>query len=102
MAVIFGCTTAVISGWLAIFGIWSYNTFLPNARYEVMTQLAYGVLGKVAWAASLAWVVFACHHGYGGMSIRATHIPLIHLTIDTLILKVDKYKCSFCIIGIML
>ncbi|KAK4325074.1 hypothetical protein Pmani_004230 [Petrolisthes manimaculis] len=62
-----GWTIATLTGLLVVYGMWSYNTLKPNAHYDVMTQLAYGGLSRIAWAAALSWVVFACHYGYGGL-----------------------------------
>lgn len=76
---------ATLTGVLVVFGIWPYNHFyrplidvegddggsykLPVGReykYDIITQVTYGGLHRLAWGAALAWVVYACHHGYGG------------------------------------
>ena len=46
--------------------MYSYNTVVGSITYEVMTQVVYGGGHRLAWGAVLAWVVFACHNGYGG------------------------------------
>lgn len=61
-----GWTAATLTGLLVVYGMWSYNTYQPTSHYDVMTQLAYGGLSRIAWAGALSWVVFTCHYGYGG------------------------------------
>ena len=46
--------------------MFSYNRVVVPMPYEVMTQVVYGGGHRLAWGAVLAWVVFACHKGYGG------------------------------------
>ncbi|XP_071532607.1 nose resistant to fluoxetine protein 6-like isoform X2 [Panulirus ornatus] len=65
--VVGGWTVAVSTGLLVVFGMWSYNTFPAKVDYDVMTQVVYAGLHRAAWAAALAWVVYACHNGYGGV-----------------------------------
>ena len=55
-----------------VFGMYSYNTVVGSITYEVMTQVVYGGGHRLAWGAVLAWVVFACHNGYGGMWLGLT------------------------------
>ena len=61
-----GWTLASITGLLVVFGVQSYNHFLQPTQYEVMTSVVYGGGHRLAWGTALAWVVFACHNGYGG------------------------------------
>ncbi|XP_071532647.1 O-acyltransferase like protein-like [Panulirus ornatus] len=65
--VVAGWTVAVTTGFLVVYGIWSYNTVPPKAQYDVVTQVVYGGLQRTAWGAAVAWVVYACHNGYGGL-----------------------------------
>ena len=34
----------------------------------MVDQIVYGVTFRVVWAIALAWVIFACHNGWGGKS----------------------------------
>ena len=67
-----GWTVAGVTGLLVVFGLFSYNRVLLSMPYEVMTQVVYGGGHRLAWGAVLAWVVFACHNGYGGMWLGLT------------------------------
>ncbi|KAK4290281.1 hypothetical protein Pmani_036797, partial [Petrolisthes manimaculis] len=72
LVVTVGWTLATLTGLLVVFGMWSYN--IPYVTdpssyitWDTMTQLTYGGLHRPAWAAALAWVVYSCHYGYGGL-----------------------------------
>ncbi|MPC19961.1 Nose resistant to fluoxetine protein 6 [Portunus trituberculatus] len=65
MNAVSGWTVATITGLLVVFGMFSYNRVVVPMPYEVMTQVVYGGGHRLAWGAVLAWVVFACHNGYG-------------------------------------
>ncbi|XP_045112789.1 nose resistant to fluoxetine protein 6-like isoform X2 [Portunus trituberculatus] len=67
LTVCVGWTVAAVTGLLVVFGMFSYNRVVVPMPYEVMTQVVYGGGHRLAWAAALAWVVFACHNGYGGV-----------------------------------
>ncbi|XP_045112513.1 nose resistant to fluoxetine protein 6-like isoform X1 [Portunus trituberculatus] len=67
LTVCVGWTVATITGLLVVFGMFSYNRVVVPMPYEVMTQVVYGGGHRLAWGAVLAWVVFACHNGYGGV-----------------------------------
>ena len=32
----------------------------------MVDQIVYGVTFRTVWAIALAWVIFACHNGWGG------------------------------------
>ncbi|XP_066260576.1 nose resistant to fluoxetine protein 6-like [Euwallacea similis] len=44
---------------------------------EDMSYITYFIPLRAAWCAALAWVVYACHHGYGGGINRFLTSPLI-------------------------
>ncbi|XP_063845290.1 nose resistant to fluoxetine protein 6-like isoform X2 [Scylla paramamosain] len=62
-----GWTVASLTGLLVVYGMYSYNSILHPVPYEVMTQIVYGGGHRLAWGAVLAWLVLACHNGYGGI-----------------------------------
>ncbi|XP_063590278.1 nose resistant to fluoxetine protein 6-like [Penaeus indicus] len=64
--VVAGWTTSTAVALLLVLGMWSYNVVPPKAQYDVVTQVTYAGLSRPAWGAVLAWVVYACHFGYGG------------------------------------
>lgn len=51
---------------------------------EVWEYALFFSLTKLAWAVAVAWVIFACHHGYGGIvnSIlsRKAYLPITRLS----------------------
>lgn len=67
LTVTLGWTMASITGLLVVYGLVSYNSVLHPVPYEMMTQVVYGGGHRLAWGAALAWLVFACHNGYGGI-----------------------------------
>lgn len=67
--VVVGWSFSTIAALLIQFGMYSYNTIPAKAMYEIMTQVTYGGLQRSVWAACLAWIVFACHNGYGGTRV---------------------------------
>ncbi|XP_063852950.1 nose resistant to fluoxetine protein 6-like isoform X3 [Scylla paramamosain] len=87
-----GWTLATITGLLVVFGMYSYNRVVVPMPYEVMTQVVYGGGHRLAWGAVLAWVVFACHNGYGGLVdgflSHPVWQPMSRLTYTTYLLAV--------------
>lgn len=74
--VVVGWSFSTIAALLIQFGMYSYNTIPAKAMYEIMTQVTYGGLQRSVWAACLAWIVFACHNGYGGFVDRILSHPV--------------------------
>ncbi|XP_059352860.1 nose resistant to fluoxetine protein 6-like isoform X2 [Daphnia carinata] len=82
----------VISGWFiaSLIGLAVLYGMVPYLNeYEVpdmndVARVSYGALHRFAWATSVAWIVFACIHGYGGLVNRflswKAFIPLARLT----------------------
>ncbi|XP_063604151.1 nose resistant to fluoxetine protein 6-like isoform X2 [Penaeus indicus] len=65
----------VWAGWAAaigvalavVFGIARYNDPSPGTPQMTLAEaVLYGALHRAAWAAAVAWVIVACHWGYGG------------------------------------
>ncbi|XP_013389109.1 nose resistant to fluoxetine protein 6 isoform X2 [Lingula anatina] len=44
----------------------AYSVYHGDYLWNQGGKLVYGTFSKFAWALSLAWVVYACYHGYGG------------------------------------
>ncbi|XP_042213185.1 nose resistant to fluoxetine protein 6-like isoform X2 [Homarus americanus] len=65
--VVGGWTAAVCTGVLLVFGVWSYNTVPPKADYDIVTQVVYGGLQRFMWGVVMAWIIYACHYGAGGL-----------------------------------
>ncbi|XP_041473096.1 nose resistant to fluoxetine protein 6-like isoform X1 [Lytechinus variegatus] len=60
-----------VLGWIAAsaIGMACVYGFYPSYHGNELStadSAAYMALSKFAWAVSVAWVVIACHHGYGG------------------------------------
>ncbi|XP_076053955.1 nose resistant to fluoxetine protein 6-like [Oratosquilla oratoria] len=65
--VVSGWTLAVFVSLAVLFGEYGYIGFNERLDYDVMTQFFFGGFHKAAWAMAVAWVVIACHNGYGGV-----------------------------------
>ncbi|XP_037787933.1 LOW QUALITY PROTEIN: nose resistant to fluoxetine protein 6-like [Penaeus monodon] len=65
--VLTGWTIAAFSALSVLLGMWSYNQLEVTYHYDPVTQVLYGGLHRGVWCAALAWVVVACHFGYGGI-----------------------------------
>ncbi|KAK8406207.1 hypothetical protein O3P69_007137 [Scylla paramamosain] len=64
-----------VLGWIAavatmsavVFGLKDYNTLtMKPHEYVPAISILYGGLHRLAWGVAVAWMVFACHMGYGG------------------------------------
>lgn len=64
-----GWTVAVFSALAVLLGAWSYNHIGTTYYYDPITQVLYGGLHRGVWCLALAWVVVACHFGYGGLCL---------------------------------
>ena len=57
-----------IVGMLVIFGLANIrknNSYIEES-WSVFEAVMYRCFSKTAWSLALSWVVFSCHHGYGG------------------------------------
>lgn len=43
-----------------------YNSQQPGYESTALEAATYDAFSKVAWGFALSWIIFACHHGYGG------------------------------------
>ena len=57
-----GWLTASLTGCLIVYGLYDQPSVPPEA-----TNVIYAMLNRTAWSVCLAWVVFACVTGYGGV-----------------------------------
>ncbi|XP_076052559.1 nose resistant to fluoxetine protein 6-like [Oratosquilla oratoria] len=64
--VVVGWTASTFVGAGVVFGMWSYNVLTNPMQFDVMTQFFYGGFHRTVWALALAWIIIACHTGYGG------------------------------------
>jgi hypothetical protein len=47
----------------------AYKFFQQNYVYDALEVALYGGLHRTAWALAVAWIIFACNTGSGGMGI---------------------------------
>jgi len=65
MTVLLGWIIAFLCGCLVVYGMYPYNQRGP-ATWSNATAFFYSTFHRPVWALCLAWVVVACHYGYGG------------------------------------
>ncbi|KAK7497006.1 hypothetical protein BaRGS_00011742 [Batillaria attramentaria] len=64
----------VAIGWLAatgmalgsLFGLYDASKITDRVPLEVWESALWNAVGRTAWGISIAWVIIACHAGYGG------------------------------------
>ncbi|XP_043199421.1 nose resistant to fluoxetine protein 6-like [Amphibalanus amphitrite] len=83
-----GWLTASLTGCLIVYGLYDQPTVPPEA-----TSVIYAMLSRTAWSVAVAWVVFACVTGHGGvvdslLSWKA-FIPLSRLTYTSYLVSID-------------
>ncbi|XP_046843105.1 nose resistant to fluoxetine protein 6-like [Xenia sp. Carnegie-2017] len=76
--------------WLVAFTVGMTLVYSPHdnvtdgRQWTKTEKVLYGMFSKVAWSMALAWVVYACHYGYGGIIQRflsaSFWVPLARLT----------------------
>ena len=67
MKVVVAWLLSMLVGISVIYGLTPY---LDEAREEIDSWIVciYGSLHRLAWSICVAWVIFACFYGYGGMN----------------------------------
>jgi hypothetical protein len=64
-----------------VFG--AFDIIQYNRGYNPLESTLYGGLHRAAWATAVAWLIFACHTGYGG--ITPTLFQLLLIIVQTFI-----------------
>lgn len=59
-----GWTLSIVIGLAVVYGMVPYLN--PSEEMSDFVRVSYGSLHRLTWAACVAWVIFACIHGYGG------------------------------------
>ena len=69
-----------IVGMLVVFGLANIRSTTTTTfeSWSMFESVMYRCFSKTAWSLSLSWVVFSCHHGYGGIKYKP--IFLQHIT----------------------
>lgn len=70
-----------VIGWLlaagicsvVIFGLFDYT---KTGEMSLGNRAFYAAVHRIAWAFGIAWVIFACHTGYGGLVDRFLSWPV--------------------------
>ncbi|KAF0292105.1 Nose resistant to fluoxetine protein 6 [Amphibalanus amphitrite] len=83
-----GWLTSSLTACLIVYGLYDQPTVPPQT-----TNIIYPMLSRTAWSVCLAWVVFACVTGYGGvvnsiLSWKAL-IPFSRLTYTSYLVSID-------------
>lgn len=63
-----GWILAAIIGSLVTYGIYPYLDEKTVPVINPFVRVSYGALHHSAWAITVGWIIFACTHGYGGLS----------------------------------
>ena len=66
-----GWIVSSVVGLAVLYGVYEYNQLSPNAKdMSLVTSVFYGMFQRATWSACLAWLIIACHWGYGGKIIN--------------------------------
>ena len=61
-----------MAGWVFAIGFGLAVVYGPYSRtqytWKMVEWIIYGAMFRIMWAIALAWVIFACHNGWGGKS----------------------------------
>lgn len=60
-----GWVWAIALGLTVVYGTWE-SSKLGGKPFNTAENIFYGSLSRLTWAIAVAWVVFACHNGFGG------------------------------------
>lgn len=89
-----GWILALVIMGAVVFGVKDYNTFTGKVHeYNAAASILYGGFNRLAWGLAIAWLVFACHMGYGGLanSFLAHHYwqPISRLTYSIFLIALN-------------
>lgn len=62
---LFAWSAAIAVILAVVFG--PYNSQQPGYESTAVEAATYDAFSRVGWGLALSWVIFACHHGYGGV-----------------------------------
>ena len=62
-----GWTLSLAVGLAVVYGLSPYvdQSKVPEISFAV--KIIYGPLHRTAWACAIAWIIFSCSRGYGGI-----------------------------------
>lgn len=61
-----GWTLSTAVGLAVVYGLAPYVDQQEVPEISPAVKMTYGPLSRTAWACVIAWIIFACSHGYGG------------------------------------
>ena len=68
-----------MAGWVVANGLGFAVVYGPYSQtqytWKMVDRIVYDAMFRLVWAIALAWVIFACHNGWGGktqINLRAT------------------------------
>ena len=63
----FGWIFAFVIGFLAIYGPYWHAVRAGAPTFTDAERTWYGSFNRLAWGVAVAWVIYACHNGVGGL-----------------------------------
>ena len=77
---------SILTGCLVVFGLGGHwqDSYYFAETWTTFEAVLYRCFSKTGWSLALCWVVFSCHHGYGGRYLE-------------LIIKHRNQKCTLMI-----
>ena len=71
-----GWVVACTSGLAVLYGVYPYN-HISDHMDQTMTMTEtffYDVFQRSVWSAAVAWIILACHWGYGGTYVISIYL----------------------------
>jgi len=88
---------SIATGLAIVYGIYPY--YDENTPITTAFNITYGSLNRFAWSIAVAWVIFACLHGYGGIVNSflswKVFIPLGRITYCIYLIHFNYYTFFF-------